>query len=75
MNNFDAHAPEYAAAAAALHEQTPSPIHEPAVGDFVSGTTAGKHWSGRVQWIADDGRISIELDGGWLYVSSGDITH
>lgn len=72
---MDAHFPEYAAAAAALHEQTPSPIHEPAVGDFVSGTTAGKRWTGRVQWVADDGRISIELDGGWLYVSSGDITH
>ena len=72
----DAHHAEYAAAAAALHEQTPSPIsHEPAVGDFVSGITAGKRWTGRVQWIADDGRISIELDGGWLYVSSGDITH
>ena len=71
----DAHAPEYAAAAAALHEQTPAPIHEPAVGDFVSGVTAGKRWTGRVQWIADDGRISIELDGGWLYVSTGDITH
>jgi len=41
----------------------------------VSGTTAGKRWTGRVQWVADDGRISIELDGGWLYVSSGDITH
>jgi hypothetical protein len=72
---MDAHFPEYAAAAAALHEQTPSPINEPAVGDFVSGTTAGKRWTGRVQWVADDGRISIELDGGWLYVSSGDITH
>jgi len=72
---MDAHFPEYAAAAAALHEQTPSPIHEPAVGDYVSGTTAGKRWTGRVQWVADDGRISIELDGGWLYVSSGDITH
>ena len=71
----DAHHAEYAAAAAALHEQTPSPIHEPAVGDFVSGTTAGKRWTGRVQWVADDGRISIELDGGWLYVSTGDITH
>lgn len=72
---MDAHAPEHAAAAAALHEQTPAPIHEPAVGDFVSGISGGKPWSGRVQWIADDGRISIELDGGWLYVSSGDITH
>jgi len=72
----DAHHAEYAAAAAALHEQTPSPIpHEPAVGDFVSGISAGKPWSGHVQWIADDGRISIELDGGWLYVSTGDITH
>jgi len=72
---MDSHAPEYAAAAAALYEQTPAPIHEPAVGDFVSGITAGKRWTGRVQWIADDGRISIELDGGWLYVSTSDITH
>lgn len=71
----DAHFAEYAAAAAALHEQTPVPNHEPAVGDFVSGVSGGKPWSGRVQWIGDDGRISIELDGGWIYVSPRDITH
>lgn len=72
----DPHHAEYLAAAAAIHEQTPAPPrHEPAVGDFVSGISAGRPWSGRVQWIADDGRIAIELDGGWLYVSTSDITH
>lgn len=72
---MDAHAFEYAAAAAALHEQTPSPTSEPAVGDTVSGITLGRRWQGVVEWVADDGRICIRLDGGWLYVSSGDITH
>ena len=74
---MDAHHNEYLAAATGLAEQTPPPVarNHFAVGDFVSGISAGRPWSGRVQWIADDGRIAIELDGGWLYVSTSDITH
>lgn len=72
---MDAHFREYAAAATGIAEQTPPPEHAYAVGDFVSGVSAGRSWSGRIQWIADDGRLSIELDGGWLYVSPKDITH
>jgi hypothetical protein len=67
---------EYLAAIAGLPEQTPSRTvrNEPAVGDFVSGLTAGKRWSGRVQacyrnWLA------IDCDGAWLTVPPQDITH
>ena len=73
----DAHAAEYLAAAAALHDQTPMPElrrQEPAVGDFVSGTTAGRRWSGHVEWI-DDGRMCVNVGGGWLSVPVADITH
>ena len=74
---MDAHHNEYLTAATGLAEQTPPPARRThfAVGDFVSGVSAGRHWSGRVQWIADDGRLAIELDGGWLYVSTRDVTH
>lgn len=74
---MDAHHNEYLAAATGLAEQTPPPASRThfAVGDFVSGISAGRPWSGRVQWIADDGRLAIELDGGWLYVSTRDVTH
>ena len=70
---------EYLAAVSGLHEQTPSPRldqkrQEPAVGDFVSGRTAGKEWRGRVEWIAD-GRMTIDVGGGWLAVPVADITH
>lgn len=65
---------EYLAAVSGLPEQTPSPRHEPAVGDFVSGRTAGKTWRGRVEWI-DGGRMTIDVGGGWLAVPVSDITH
>jgi hypothetical protein len=67
---------EYLAAIAGLGEQTPSPAAKPtyAVGDFVSGCTAGKRWSGRI-WNVEGNRLSIEIDGGWLAVSANDVTH
>jgi hypothetical protein len=47
---------------------------EPAVGDFVSGKTAGRYWSGRVEWVT--GReICVNTDGSWVYVPIADITH
>lgn len=67
---------EYAAAVAALHEQTPSPAsqHTFAVGDWVNGTSGGKQWSGRIVAILGD-RIDIEADMAWLTVDARDITH
>jgi hypothetical protein len=68
---------EFLAAISHLHEQTPSPAperQEPAVGDFVSGRTAGKSWQGRVEWIAD-GRMTLDVGGGWVAVPVADITH
>jgi hypothetical protein len=64
---------EYLAAVAGLHEQTPS-RRVYAVGDFVSGVSAGKRWSGRI-WNVEGNRLSIEIDGGWLAVSANDVTH
>ena len=48
---------------------------EPAVGDFVSGKTAGRYWSGRVEWVNDRGEICVNTDGSWVYVPTRDITH
>lgn len=75
MNACDPHHNEYLAAISNLHEQTPSLRPEPAVGDFVSGTTDGKRWSGHVEWLSDDGRMCIRGDGWWAYVPVKDITH
>jgi hypothetical protein len=72
---MDAHHAEYAAAAAAIHDQTPPPGRPfYAEGDYVSGRSAGRRWSGRIL-IVDGDRLTIELDGGWLAVPSGDVTH
>lgn len=72
---MDAHHNEYLAAATGIAEQTPLPELDLAVGDFISGVSGGKRWQGRVEWIAEDGRICIDVGGGWVYVSSQDITH
>lgn len=72
--NASPHESEYLAAVRGLHEQTPSPIHEPAVGDFVSGMTAGRRWSGRVEWVIES-RLTINIGGAWISVPVGDITH
>lgn len=64
---------EYLAAIAGLHEQTISP-RTFAVGDFVSGTSAGKKWSGRI--VAVNGtRLDVEAAGAWLAVDASDVTH
>jgi|GEM_PF-2264258 len=67
---------EYLAAVAGLSEHTVSPRTRVtyAIGDFVSGCTAGKRWQGRI-WNVDGDRLSIEIDGGWLAVSANDVTH
>jgi len=46
----------------------------PAIGDFVSGCTAGRRWSGHVM-TAEPGRISVECGGAWIVVDPADITH
>lgn len=73
---MDAHENEYIAAATGLVEQTPPPDAPRtfAIGDYVSGTTCGKRWSGRI-WNVEGDRLSIECSGAWLAVSANDVTH
>jgi hypothetical protein len=73
MTHMDAHHAEYAAAVAGMSE-TYGTQQTPAVGDFVSGMTAGRRWSGHVEWIDGD-RLTINVGGGWLAVPLKDITH
>jgi hypothetical protein len=70
---MDAHHAEYAAAIAGMAE-TYGTTQTPAVGDFVSGMTAGRRWSGHVEWIDGD-RLTINVGGGWLAVPVKDVTH
>ena len=70
----DVHEPEYLAAVAGMADHTMPPAQLPAEGDFVSGITAGRRWSGRVEWI--EGNLpSIDVGGGWVAVPASDITH
>lgn len=71
---MDAHENEYLAAVSGLPEQTPSKRPEPAIGDFVSGCTAGRYWSGRVEWLRGS-EMCVNTDGSWVYVPITDITH
>ena len=77
MYTTSPHDREYAAAVAGMAEHTTPPApqpHEPAVGDFVSGISGGKHWSGHVEWVDGD-RLTINVGGGWVAVPLKDITH
>jgi hypothetical protein len=48
----------------------------PAVGDFVSGCTAGRRWSGHIEWFSDDdGSMVVNVDHAWVRVPVKDITH
>ena len=73
MYSTDPHQSEYLAAAAGMAEHTAAPA-EPAVGDFISGSTSGKAWSGRVEWI-DGHMVCIDVGGGWVRVPLKDQTH
>ena len=64
---------EYLAAVAGLHEQTIS-RRTYAVGDYVSGRSGGRHWSGHIVAIEGD-RIDIEAAGAWITTTTKDITH
>jgi len=72
----DVHNNEYLAAIAGMADHTMPPAPQPpAIGDYVSGTTSGKRWSGRVEWINTNGEICVNTDGSWVYVPVTDITH
>jgi hypothetical protein len=73
MTHMDANAREYAGAIAGMAE-TYGRKHDVAVGDFVSGLTAERRWSGHVQVIEGD-RMVVDVDGAWLSVNVKDITH
>lgn len=79
LNHTSPHEREYLAAIGYMAEHTPSPApnqkcQEPAVGDFVSGCSAGKRWSGHVEWISGK-EMCINPGGEWLFVPVNDITH
>lgn len=65
---------EYLAAIAGMSDHTMPPRRTPATGDFVSGKTAGRSWSGRVEWIEAD-RMTLNVGGAWITVPVTDITH
>jgi len=71
-----AHENEYAGAIAGMAETYGwrDTTNTPAVGDFVSGSTAGRRWSGHVQAVEGD-RMVVDVEGAWLSVSTRDITH
>lgn len=75
---MDAHSAEYAAAISGMNE-TYGPrraAHTHAVGDFVSGITAGKRWSGHIEWYSDDdGMVVVNVNHAWVRVPVSDITH
>ena len=73
MYSTDPHQNEYLAAVAGMADHTAVPA-EPAVGDFISGKTSGKTWSGRVEWI-DGHMVVLDVGGSWLRVPLVDITH
>lgn len=69
------HENEYLAAIAGMADHTMPPAPQPpAIGDFVSGETAGKRWAGRVELI-DGNRMTLDVGGGWVAVPVSDITH
>jgi hypothetical protein len=69
------HEHEYLAAIAGMADHTMPPAPQPpAIGDYVSGITAGKRWSGRVE-IVEGNRMTLDVGGGWVAVPVTDITH
>jgi hypothetical protein len=73
---MDAHNAEYTAAVAGMQETYGTPAPTLAVGDFVSGTTCGKRWSGHIEWFSDDdATVVVNIDHAWVRVPLQDITH
>ena len=72
---MDANAREYAGAIAGMAE-TYGRKHDVAVGDFVSGLTNGRRWSGHIEWFSDDdATVVVNVDHAWVRVPVKDITH
>lgn len=70
------HENEYAGAVAGMQDTYGTTAPDHAIGDFVSGITAGKHWSGHVEWYSDDGKtVVVNVDHSWVTVPTADITH
>jgi hypothetical protein len=75
MTHMDAHDREYAGAVAGM-AAVYGTQQMPAVGDFVSGLTAGRRWSGHIEWFSDDGKtMVVNVDHSWVTVPVADITH
>ena len=83
---MDSHHREYIAAIDGMAEiygrpeptadAPPAGCRLPSVGDWISGCTAGKRWSGRVVKVLDsNGTVDVEVGGAWLNVPAADITH
>ena len=81
MHTNDAHDREYAAAVAGMQDTYGTGWHDTsntphAVGDFVSGLTRGRRWSGHIECFTDDGRtMVVDVDDSWVTVPVADITH
>jgi hypothetical protein len=77
MITNDAHDREYAAAVAGMQDTYGTGTTTPpslAVGDFVSGVTAGKQWSGHIEWFSeDDASVVVNVDHAWVRVPVRDI--
>jgi hypothetical protein len=72
-----AHENEYLGAVAGMAETYGTATNTPpnlAVGDFVSGVTAGKQWSGHIEWFSeDDASVVVNVDHAWVRVPVTDI--
>jgi hypothetical protein len=74
---MDAHNSEYLGAVAGMQDAygtgtTSTP--NLAVGDFISGVTAGKQWSGHIEWFSeDDASVVVNVDHAWVRVPVKDI--
>jgi len=76
MTHMDAHNSEYLGAVAGMQDTYGTATTTPtlAVGDFVSGVTAGKQWSGHIEWFSeDDGTVVVNVDHAWVRVPVKDI--
>jgi len=72
-----AHENEYLGAVAGMQDTYGTGTTTPpslAVGDFISGVTAGKQWSGHIEWFSDDdGTVVVNVDHAWVRVPVKDI--
>jgi hypothetical protein len=79
MTHMGAHNSEYLGAVAGMQDTYGTGTTTPptlAVGDFVSGLTAGRRWAGHVEWFSDDGKtMVVNVDHSWVTVPLSDITH